>query len=105
MDATILISDPWDFGTECGAGSFNGWVVARNESAILIGLESAVCYRRKTFCGIIAKPRHAPTFASVDSAKEPTATNLFLVTSLDALLLEQTIPVDSMVAAGSLQLR
>ena len=104
MDAVILISDPWDFGTECGVGPFNGRVLARSKSVILIGLELAISYQRKSFRGVIATPRHAPTFAGIDSAKEPTATNLFLVTSLDASLLEQTIPADSIVAAGTLQL-
>ena len=102
MEAVVLISDPWEFGTECGVGPFRGRVVERTESAILIALDSPLLYQSKTLRGMIAMPRHTRQFQDLGS--EATAANLFLTTSANVGLLAKPLPADSIAVVGSLEL-
>jgi hypothetical protein len=102
VDAVIFISDPWDFGTECGVGPFKGKVVERTASAILIALDSPLVYRSNTLLGVIALPRHANQFEIGGS--QATAVNMLLTASASVGLLAKPLPSNSLSAVGSLKL-
>ena len=41
----ILVSDPWEFGTECGVAPFAAVVLAVEADAVLLSLEAPIEYR------------------------------------------------------------
>ena len=55
---SILISDPWEFATECGTGPFTGLVTDATEDRLVIALRSPIAYRGRALKTIIARSRH-----------------------------------------------
>lgn len=56
----VLVSDPWEFGTECGVGPFAGIVEAARSDMLLLRLEAPIDYRGARLLSIVATPRHDP---------------------------------------------
>ena len=45
----LTISEPWDFGTECGVGPFYGYIIDVEEKRFLIALENPITYSNATY--------------------------------------------------------
>ena len=58
-EVSVFVSDPWDFGVECGVGPFAAIINDAESGVMLVGLRTPVVYRGKAFLSIVAKPRHA----------------------------------------------
>jgi hypothetical protein len=78
----ILVSDPWEFGTECGVGPFAAVVTSAENDALLLSLEVPIDYHGARLKTVVATPRHAPGKVEPLLSKGSLATNLaFLLTS------------------------
>jgi hypothetical protein len=55
----VLVSDPWEFGTECGVGPFPALVESAN-GELLLRLEAPIQYRGAQLLSVVAAPRHSP---------------------------------------------
>lgn len=56
----IFVSDPWEFGTECGVGPFPATVTAAEPTALLLHLDTPIRYRGAELLSVLIRPRHAP---------------------------------------------
>jgi hypothetical protein len=56
---SILVSDPWEFGTECGVGPFSGEILDVDGTNILTKLDRTIEYQGKTLSGVICTIRHS----------------------------------------------
>lgn len=61
----VLVSDPWEFGTECGVGPFVAVVGSIQDDALLLLLEVPIEYRGTRLMTILARPRSV--YFGVDS--------------------------------------
>jgi hypothetical protein len=102
----ILVSDPWEFGTECGVGPFIGIIDAIRSNALIIRLLEPIAYRGGHLFTIVAQPRHAPgtldTFVSVGNM----SANLMLlrVSVENELGLNDQAKAGMVAAIGSVEL-
>lgn len=55
MNVSIVISDPSKFGTECGVGPFDGFVVVDREGAYLIRLARTIHCQGKDLAAVVAR--------------------------------------------------
>ncbi|MBI4212248.1 MAG: hypothetical protein HY540_06385 [Deltaproteobacteria bacterium] len=55
---TLMISDPWDFVTKCGAGPFWGQSQDVDGNKVLIHLVESVTYANLTYQSAICSLRH-----------------------------------------------
>jgi hypothetical protein len=77
----VQVSDPWEFGTECGVGPFGAVIVAAWRDVLLLRLEKPIEYRGARLVCVVAKPRHASdTTESLASAGTLAANFSFLRT-------------------------
>jgi hypothetical protein len=53
----LHVSDPWEFGTDCGEGPFRCRVVDATEAAALTHLEIPLRYRGTQIVAAIVRPR------------------------------------------------
>lgn len=58
---TLMVSDPWEFGTEVGSGPFYGVVERTKESDLLISLQKHLLFRSVGYSHMLASPRHVGT--------------------------------------------
>lgn len=78
MEVELIVSDPWEFCTELGAGPFNARILQVGKSqdvpdkdAVLIQLLSPVTYREVTCEFFVASPRHEnETLQSLGEGRE-----------------------------------
>jgi hypothetical protein len=76
----ITVSDPWEFGTECGTGPFAGAITNLSAEALIIQLRSPVPYRGRVFRRVLARPRHAGDVPS-KAGVAPLFANLWFLSS------------------------
>lgn len=55
---SFIISDPWEFGTECGTDPFFGVTKDVDGEKVLILLEKEISYRGVNYYVCISTPRH-----------------------------------------------
>ena len=58
LKVALVISDPWEFGSECGTGPFLGVIKNLEEEKILIALDKSITYGGIEYYACICKPRH-----------------------------------------------
>jgi hypothetical protein len=58
MKVALLISDPWEFGTECGVGPFYGQISDINKERILVKLDNSIKYLKNYYTSVICDIRH-----------------------------------------------
>lgn len=58
-DVEILVSDPWEFGAECGVGPFGALVTGVQPEALLVRLNAPIEYRGTRLISVVVKARHA----------------------------------------------
>jgi hypothetical protein len=54
----IWVSDPWEFGTDCGVGPFRATVARLDERALVARLDSPFEYKKKRWTTVTAVSRH-----------------------------------------------
>jgi hypothetical protein len=54
----VWISDPWEFGTECGEGPFGAVITDQTTNEFLLRLEVPLLYQGRQLTNAIARPRH-----------------------------------------------
>lgn len=59
LSVAIVVSDPWEFGSECGIGPFTGTVTDTTPEKLVIRLSAPIHYRGKTLKTVVAQTRHA----------------------------------------------
>lgn len=74
----LVVSDPWEFGSECGTGPFPGMISSADESEILIRFAAPIVYRGRSFVTAVARPRHAG-LSIVSVVSGPLAANIVLL--------------------------
>lgn len=78
LAVSITVSDPWEFGTECGTGPFAGIITDVSSDRLIIRLSAPIAYRGKSLRTVLARPRHANDLpATVGSGR--LLANLILV--------------------------
>ena len=77
-EVVVMVSDPWQFGTECGTGPFIGDVVDETTEAVVIAMRQSIEYQGKRLRTIVARPRHAKDTVRALSARAMPA-NLMLL--------------------------
>jgi hypothetical protein len=105
-EVQILVSDPWEFGTQCGVGPFAA-VVEGADSELLLRLETPIPYRGVRLLSVVATPRYrADTIDSLASAGRLSA-NMYLLPALVTNPSDLTDQAKAgMVAAiGSIEIR
>ena len=55
----ILVSDPWDFCSECGSGPFHAVVDRVRQGTLLVRLDSPVSYHGARLEYLVVSPRYA----------------------------------------------
>jgi hypothetical protein len=61
----LHVSDPWEFGSECGVGPFTARVVDVREASLLLSLEPPIPFRSAQLRSVLVRPRHVG--ATVDA--------------------------------------
>jgi hypothetical protein len=54
----LEISDPWDFGTECGTGAFYGLISDADDKSVLVVLEDSIEYAKRVYTRAMCDVRH-----------------------------------------------
>jgi hypothetical protein len=78
--ASVQVSEPWEFGTECGVGTFEGLVVDEDEGRLLITLDKPVIYKGTNYRMLMGRPRHAAHLGEVAFHKHEIPMNFILYT-------------------------
>ena len=101
----VTISDPWEFGTECGTGPFIGTVVDLAAETIVIALQQSIGYQGRNLFMIIARPRHADGMPAI-VLLQPMPANLMLLPLeiCKAADLRPTLTKDGVAAIGTIRL-
>jgi hypothetical protein len=102
MATLVFVSDPWEFGTECGVGPFLGDLYSRSHNEILIGLRSPIKYSGRLFVAILASPRHELPKNSDFPSRESIPANFLLLSSKEPTVASAYYPTDSVQAIGSI---
>lgn len=55
----ILVSEPWEFNTECGVGPFTAIVKTVQPDVALLEFDAPLEYRKIKLVSVIARPRYA----------------------------------------------
>ncbi len=58
LPVSLVVSDPWEFGTECGTGPFLGTITDASADSLVIRLATPIVYKGRTLRSAVAKPRH-----------------------------------------------
>jgi hypothetical protein len=58
LGVTITVSDPWEFGTECGTGPFGGIVSDVTSDRLVVRLSTPIVYRGRVLSVVLARSRH-----------------------------------------------
>lgn len=96
MSVDITVSDPWEFGTECGVGPFRGRVVAQDTDALAVTLEKPLLYQGQSLMAVVVRPRHVgETVASLGAQRQLLAGLLFstkeVLSSADFVTIENGV--------------
>ena len=86
MVVDLTVTDPWEFGTECGDGPFRGKVIDASSAALAIRLEAPLRFQGMALVMVIVRPRH--TGESTDvlvTARRLSANCLFLTSGVTSL--------------------
>ena len=101
---SILISDPWEFATECGTGPFTGLVTDATEERLVIVLRSPIAYQGRTLNTIIAQSRHVGVGIGAVATGAMASNLLFLPNRLDSVAeLSSSMRVAGIAAVGTIE--
>jgi hypothetical protein len=75
----LFVSDPWEFGTECGPGPFGGNIIDKDGIKVLILLASKISYSESEYSACICTPRHQGKDIRDILSGEKVAANMMLI--------------------------
>jgi hypothetical protein len=58
LHVEIMVTDPWEFGSDCGTGPFAGTTIDTIANGLVIQLDRPIQYRGQEFRTVLARPRH-----------------------------------------------
>ena len=76
---TVTISDPWEFGTECGVGPFAGRIEDLENTRLLLKLNYPICFRKVNLLSAISQLRYVNSSFDDLLLGRSLATNLVLL--------------------------
>ena len=102
----VLVSDPWEFGTECGVGPFAGNIADIDKEMLLITLETPISCQGSKLYSIVAQARHAPASLERLAEGKRLEANLFMLRSrmTNASELSDEVKTGGVPALGSIEL-
>ena len=101
---SISVSEPWEFGTECGTGPFIGIVSDATEERLVIALTAPIAYQGKTLKTVIAGPRHKGVGTQTITQKAMSANLMLLPNTIRSV--SECIPggqPDGVAAIGAVE--
>lgn len=75
-EVRVFVSDPWEFGTECGVGPFAATIVDVDKDTLLLNLREPIEYRGSHLRTLVARARYAPGTIEQSTSEERLAANL-----------------------------
>ncbi len=78
LQVAIVVSDPWEFGTEHGTGPFVGTISDVTDERLVIRLSDPIAHSGKMLCTAVAMARHVGDAVHA-VAKRTLAVNLVLL--------------------------
>jgi hypothetical protein len=81
---SMMVSDPWEFGSECGTGPFLGAITDADADTAIIRLDHPISYGGRSFPTAMAKPRHVGDQTSSVLVKTLPANIVLLAVSISA---------------------
>ena len=75
----LAVSDPWEFGTECGDKPIRGTLTGANASLLVVRLASPLNYQGLRLVGAIVRPRHVGESTDVLAATGELMANFLFV--------------------------
>jgi hypothetical protein len=82
----LMVSDPWEFGTECGTAPFSASVTDASQDALLVHLEKSLRYQGKKLVCVLVRPRHAgDSVNTLIQSRKLMANFLFLAREVSSL--------------------
>ncbi len=86
MAVAVSVSDPFEFGSECGERPFAGAIVDATMEAALVRLDKPLEYQGKTLLAAVVRPRHVgDSIYQLQSDGKLLVNILFLLRDLTAL--------------------
>ena len=77
----LVISDPWEFGSECGTGPFVGNIKDEDSGKTLVRFDKAISYGGTNYPLCICSPRHQGKDISDILNGEKIAANMMLISA------------------------
>lgn len=77
LPVLIFVSDPWEFGSECGTGPFFGPILDATNAKLLVRFSKPVNYEGKTLLVAVGQCRHVGDTLE-NLSEKPMAMNLVL---------------------------
>jgi len=77
----FVISDPWEFGTECGIGPFFGIIKDKNSGKALIYLDKTISYSGTNYSVCVCTSRHQGKDIDDILNGEKVAANMMLIST------------------------
>ena len=106
LPVSLVVSDPWEFGTECGTGPFFGTVTDASTDSLIVRFTTPIVYKGRTLRCAVAKPRHVGDQPGTVAFK-PLFANVILTTVAVSVVTEVTPDTtkDGVLVIGTLEHR
>ena len=105
LSVGILVSEPWEFGTECGVGPFGGIVIDVTAEKLLIQLSKPISYMGRTLHTVAARPRYVGDTPDVITTKRLSANLMLLPQKIDSIAkLHPDVTIDGVAAVGTIEM-
>lgn len=75
----VSVSDPWEFGTECGPGPFSGKVTDIAVDALTVRLEAPLQFQGQELVAVVVRPRHTGESMDLLVRSRHIVANLFFM--------------------------
>lgn len=104
LSVEILVSEPWEFGTECGVGPFGGIIIDATAEKLLVQLSKPISYSGKTLHTVAARPRHVGDTPEAVTTKRLSANFMLLPQQVDSVAkLQPDVTRDGVAAIGTIE--
>lgn len=77
----LVVSDPWEFGSECGTGLFIGRIKDEDSGKVLVRLDKTIHYGGVNYSLCICSPRHQGKDIKDIFSEEQIAANMMLISA------------------------
>ena len=105
LSVSIVVSDPWEFGTECGPGPFAGTIADATAEKLLVRLVNSIPYQGKMLYVAVTQCRHAGDALDNIGQKRMHVNVLLLPSKVETVAqLEPTNIRDGVAVIGTIEL-